>query len=204
MAQPVLAHALRAVAPLVPAILFVYSRHLAAFNFEQVVVNLFKTTRCHFVVVDFHTRGAVETALVGMLAFEGCGEEEPLVFVDNDNVYPASLADILRSGGAPVAAPAAASNGRSSAGKTLAARLELAVRRMTDEVLSTAVRGLEIKIDFDESFCDGSGVYVLASVLERFFRKYVTINSFTETVLTTQQRGEITRWRPESGLGRMI
>lgn len=78
------------------------------------------------------------------------------------------------------------------------------VRRMTDEVLSTAVRGLEIKIDFDESFFDGSGVYVLASVLERFFRKYVTINSFTETVLTTQQRGEITRWRPEAGLGRMI
>ena len=103
MAQPVLAHALRAVAPLVPAILFVYSRHLAVFNFEQVVVNLFKTTRCHFVIVDFHTRGAVETALVGMLAFEGCGEEEPLVFVDNDNVYPASLADILKSGGAPVA-----------------------------------------------------------------------------------------------------
>lgn len=78
------------------------------------------------------------------------------------------------------------------------------VRRMTDEVISTAVRGLEIKLDFDESFFDGSGVYVLASVLERFFRKYVTINSFTETVLTTQQRGEITRWRPESGLGRMI
>ncbi len=78
------------------------------------------------------------------------------------------------------------------------------VRRITDEVLSTAVRGLEIKIDFDESFFDGSGVFVLASVLERFFRKYVTINSFTETVLTTQQRGEITRWRPESGLGRMI
>ncbi|MEO8241471.1 MAG: type VI secretion system baseplate subunit TssF [bacterium] len=78
------------------------------------------------------------------------------------------------------------------------------VRRMADEVLSTAVRGLEIKLDFDESFFDGSGVYVLASVLERFFRKYVTINSFTETVLTTQQRGEITRWRPESGLGRMI
>ncbi len=78
------------------------------------------------------------------------------------------------------------------------------VRRMADEVLSTAVRGIEIKLDFDESFFDGSGVFVLASVLERFFRKYVTINSFTETVLTTQQRGEITRWRPEKGLGRMI
>jgi type VI secretion system protein ImpG len=78
------------------------------------------------------------------------------------------------------------------------------VRRMTDEVLSTAVRGIEVSLDFDESFFDGSGVYVLASVLERFFAKYVTINSFTETVLTTQQRGEITRWRPTKGLSRMI
>jgi type VI secretion system protein ImpG len=78
------------------------------------------------------------------------------------------------------------------------------VRRMSDEILSTAVRGIEIKIDFDESQYEGTGVYVLGSVLERFFRKYVSINSFTETVLTTQQRGEIARWRPESGLGRMI
>ncbi len=78
------------------------------------------------------------------------------------------------------------------------------VRRMSDEVLSTAVRGIEIKLEFDESQYEGAGVYVLASVLERFFRKYVTLNSFTETVLTTQQRGEIARWRPESGLGRMI
>ena len=78
------------------------------------------------------------------------------------------------------------------------------VRRMTDEVLSTAVRGLEIKITFDESFFEGSSMFLLGAVLERFFAKYVTINSFTETVLATQQRGEIMRWRPETGLGRLI
>lgn len=78
------------------------------------------------------------------------------------------------------------------------------VRRLADEVLSTAVRGLEIKLEVDESFFEGSGVYLLASVLERFFRKYVTVNSFTETVLTSTQRGEIARWRPETGLGRII
>lgn len=78
------------------------------------------------------------------------------------------------------------------------------VRRMSDEVLSTAVRGLEITLGFDESFFEGSSVYHLGAVLERFFRKYVTINSFTETVLKTQQRGEIARWRPESGLNRVI
>lgn len=78
------------------------------------------------------------------------------------------------------------------------------VRRMADEVLSTAVRGLELTLAMDESAFEGTGCYVLASVLERFFRRYATINSFTETVLTTQQRGEIARWRPEPGRGRLI
>ena len=70
--------------------------------------------------------------------------------------------------------------------------------------LVAAVRGLEITIELDESFFEGSSVYLLGAVLERFFRKYVTINSFTETVMKTQQNGEIARWRPETGLGRII
>jgi type VI secretion system protein ImpG len=78
------------------------------------------------------------------------------------------------------------------------------VRRMSDEVLSTAVRGLEITIDFDESFFEGTSLYVLGTVMERFFAKYATINSFTETVLTTERRGEIARWRPKSGLGQIV
>ena len=78
------------------------------------------------------------------------------------------------------------------------------VRRMSDGVLSTAVRGLELKLGFDDSFFEGMSVYLLGSVLERFFRRYVTINSFTETVLHTQQRGEIARWKPETGLARII
>ncbi len=78
------------------------------------------------------------------------------------------------------------------------------VRRIADEVLSTAVRGLEIRLEFDESFFEGAGVHTLGAVLARFFRKHVAINSFTETVLGTQQRGEIIRWKPEGGLGRLL
>ena len=78
------------------------------------------------------------------------------------------------------------------------------VRRISDGVLSTAVRGLEITLVMDESFFEGTSVYLLGTVLERFFRKYVTINSFTETVLRTQQNGEIARWRPRTGLERII
>lgn len=78
------------------------------------------------------------------------------------------------------------------------------VRRIHDGVLSTAVRGLEITLDLDESLFEGSSIYTLGSVLERFFRKYSTINSFTETVLKTQQRGEIARWSPKMGANRAI
>ncbi len=78
------------------------------------------------------------------------------------------------------------------------------VRRMSDQILSTAVRGMEITLGFDESFFEGSNIYALGAVLERFFRGYATINSFTETVLKTEKRGEIARWRPTVGLGRMI
>lgn len=78
------------------------------------------------------------------------------------------------------------------------------VRRMSDEVLSTAVRGAEVTVGFDESFFEGTSAYVLGAVLARFLRRYTSINSFTETVLKTQTRGEIARWRPETGLGRTI
>ncbi|NNE52587.1 MAG: type VI secretion system baseplate subunit TssF [Sulfitobacter sp.] len=78
------------------------------------------------------------------------------------------------------------------------------VRRIHEGVLSTAVRGLEITIELDEALFEGSSVLALTSVLERFFQKHATINSFTETVLKTQQRGEITRWSPRKGTGRAI
>lgn len=55
-------------------------------------------------------------------------------------------------------------------------------------------RGLELTVLMDESAFRGSGAFLLGSVLEQFFRKYVSINSFTETVITTPGRGEIMRW----------
>ena len=96
--------------------------------------------------------------------------------------------------------------------KTLAKQLEgiarvwtrPIVRRMADEVLSTAVRGLEINVEFDESFFEGAGIYVLGAVLNRFFAKYVAVNSFTETVIHSPDRGEIARWPAMSGKRRVI
>jgi type VI protein secretion system component VasA len=60
-------------------------------------------------------------------------------------------------------------------------------------------RGLEVTLACDEAAFEGSGVVLLGAVLERFFAKYASINSFTETVLRSAQRGEIMRWPTTPG-----
>ena len=69
---------------------------------------------------------------------------------------------------------------------------------------TTFGRGLEVGITCNEASFEGSGVFLFGAVLERFFSKYVSINSFTETVLRTVQRGEIMRWRPRAGRRKII
>lgn len=78
------------------------------------------------------------------------------------------------------------------------------VRRMAEDVLSTAVRGIEMRVGFDESFFEGTGCYLFGAVLEAFFAKYVALNSFTETVIHSHQRGDIARWPARSGKRALI
>lgn len=61
-------------------------------------------------------------------------------------------------------------------------------------------RGLEVTLDFDESRYAGSGVFLFAAVLERFLAHYTSLNSFTQTVATVRQRGEVLKvWEPRAG-----
>jgi type VI secretion system protein ImpG len=60
-------------------------------------------------------------------------------------------------------------------------------------------RGLEITVTLDEEAFEGGSAFLLGAVLERFFAKYVSINSFTETVVRTVDRGEIMRWQARVG-----
>ena len=68
------------------------------------------------------------------------------------------------------------------------------VRRVSIPGPLTFARGLEIKVIMDESAFEGSGIFVLGAVLAQFFARYVSINSFTETVIVSERRGEIIRW----------
>ena len=73
------------------------------------------------------------------------------------------------------------------------------VRRVVRDGRIAFARGLEITVTFDETAFEGTGVFLLGAVLERFFTKYVSINSFTETVVRTVERGEVMRWPATAG-----
>jgi type VI secretion system protein ImpG len=59
--------------------------------------------------------------------------------------------------------------------------------------------GLEITLTLDDNAFEGTGIFVLAAVLERFFARYTSINSFTQLRLVSSSRGEIKRWPPRAG-----
>jgi type VI secretion system protein ImpG len=60
-------------------------------------------------------------------------------------------------------------------------------------------RGLEITVHLDELAFEGASAFLLGSVLDRYFARHVSINSFTETVLRSENRGEINRWEQQWG-----
>ncbi|MBU6246123.1 MAG: type VI secretion system baseplate subunit TssF [Xanthomonadaceae bacterium] len=60
-------------------------------------------------------------------------------------------------------------------------------------------RGLEITLTCDDGAFEGTGAFLLGSVMQHFFARYVSVNSFTETVLRTLERNEVARWPAQLG-----
>ncbi len=74
------------------------------------------------------------------------------------------------------------------------------VRQIGNHTGAGFVRGIETTLEFDEEQYVGSGLFLFASVLERFLGIYSSLNSFSQFVLKTQQReGVIKRWSPRTG-----
>ena len=73
------------------------------------------------------------------------------------------------------------------------------VRRVNTKGPIVFGRGLEITLHFEEAAFEGSGLFLFGTVMEQFLARYVSINSFTETVITSTDRGEIIRWPARTG-----
>ena len=72
-------------------------------------------------------------------------------------------------------------------------------RRMPSPGPITVGRGIQITVTLDDAAFEGTGAFVMGAVLSEFFAQYVSINSFTETVIRTVARGDIMRWPAKVG-----
>jgi type VI secretion system protein ImpG len=71
---------------------------------------------------------------------------------------------------------------------------------VTRRVGQSFCRGIQVTVEFDEDKYVGTGVYLLASVLERFFGQYVSVNSFSQMVAKTIRGKEtLKKWPPRNG-----
>ena len=61
-------------------------------------------------------------------------------------------------------------------------------------------RGVQVTVELDEDKFVGAGLYLFACILERFLAQYVSINSFSQLIVTTVQKKEvIKKWPPRNG-----
>lgn len=60
-------------------------------------------------------------------------------------------------------------------------------------------RGIEVELSVDDHAFSGESPYLLGAVLEAFFARHVSLNSFAECVLSSVQRGPLARWPARIG-----
>jgi capsule biosynthesis phosphatase len=89
--KPSISHALASIP--VDTLHFIVAPHLRKYNFEEVVINEFKTKTCIFSYLPYFTRGPIESAFLGIRDITE--SDQNIVFLDNDVLYnfPAGLFD---------------------------------------------------------------------------------------------------------------
>lgn len=84
-------------------------------------------------------------------------------------------------------------------------RTEPAFTRVTAPHGMTFARGRRIEIELDEEQFPGGGAFLFASVLERFFALYTSMNSFTRvTAVSRQRRKPMADWPPRAGFRSLL
>jgi type VI secretion system protein ImpG len=75
-----------------------------------------------------------------------------------------------------------------------------AAARVPTEGAAAFCRGMDVTLTFREEGFSGSGLFLLAAVLERFLGLYATINSFTRMTARVKGRtGVLRKWPPRAG-----
>jgi type VI secretion system protein ImpG len=86
-----------------------------------------------------------------------------------------------------------------------AVRSAPAYARVNTEQGLAFARGRRVELEFDEEHFPGGGMFLFASVVERFLALYATMNSFTQLSVRSRQRKKLVReWAPRAGCKTLI
>jgi type VI secretion system protein ImpG len=93
--------------------------------------------------------------------------------------------------------------------KQIGGIVAVGARRHFTRLISDAgvgfARGMRVEIEFDEEQFSGGGAYLFASVLDKFFGLYASMNSFSQLVARSRQRKEpLEEWPPRAGQSILI
>jgi type VI secretion system protein ImpG len=78
--------------------------------------------------------------------------------------------------------------------------ISIQAKHVTRRIGLSICRGVQITIELDEDKFVGAGMFLFASILERFLGQYVSVNSFSQLVVITSQGKEVLKeWSPRSG-----
>jgi type VI secretion system protein ImpG len=72
------------------------------------------------------------------------------------------------------------------------------ISRVTSDTGVAFCRGTDVTLEFDDDQYVGAGVFLLASVLQRFLGLYSAVNSFSRVTAKTR-KGVVKQWPPLAG-----
>jgi type VI secretion system protein ImpG len=78
-------------------------------------------------------------------------------------------------------------------------RIEPACRQLPQAGPPMFGRGVAVSLLLDETAFAGASTYLFGAVLEQFFARHVSLNSFSELAVATLQQGHVKRWPPRIG-----
>ena len=75
----------------------IYNKKLDSCNFKEVLINLFPKITFKFILIDYFTRGASESAYIGIKQVYLELNDNNILFIDNDTIYPEETYELLNN-----------------------------------------------------------------------------------------------------------
>jgi len=66
----------------------IYNKRLESCNFKEILTNMFPHLVFNFILIDYFTRGASESAYIGLQTVFAELNNNNILFIDNDTIYP--------------------------------------------------------------------------------------------------------------------